>query len=553
MHVLTLVALFLLLMLHRLFSICRRHLFIEPYDDLPSPQAKPPSTTAAVVPANPPQQPQPQPPPIQRSGSGTIKRTASTGQVVDAAHLAPTTESNPTTPTPSNTNPRSPPKINTAALPPLQPSHNSGLFCSVECARLEEERSSTVLAPLLSSQLSFGAASTSPLHHSWTPSAEEPPSPFFLSANGSDSESGEYFLDGTASGSARGGESERERATRRGSRSTNCTTGSSSDSLASLWDGVDSGTGHPFHGLRRMTPLNGKPDMALLGGPGGLLAAGGGEPIPIRPISAQSLIPPPPITSPSPASYSRRASSSSYSRSSSHSHAHSASAHLNPSAYSMSPPPFEPGSAPSTASLYASYAQSFQRTPSVESRLAMYGGPKMTGASPRRGRPIFGGGEDDNSARRTSTTGLSASYTSSKRSTSVSSSNSSASYGGSKPEQKTTPTQPHHLHRPSLPATSLPSSRRPSTVVSTSPLEHSHSSQSLLTRPPPSKTRLAYAAETKAPASVGAGGASSSWNWSAMEKMYEVPRLAKTKGEGGGQEAVGGVGSGAKLFYWGAD
>jgi len=273
-------------------------------------------------------------------------------------------------------------------------------------------------------------------------------------------------------------------------------------------------------------------------------------PFTVRPISAQNLIPPPP-TSPQlfPMSSPRRSSASSFSstgmafRSSSHS-SHRASlhgptpSHLNPSSYSMSPPLFEPGSAPSTASLYASYAEGFNRTHSAESKLALYGG-RM--ASPRKGK--FYGLDDGHEpshlgARPTNMLG--------RRPSEAPSEDDSDSSSTRQPQQ-TTPTQ-SILHRPSSPT------RRASSALSTS-LAPSHrysssTSSSLSSqgarpiyppnsRPPPSKHRL-FSQKN------GASTPEPSQPWSSIEKMYEVPRFPSAGGVGGGGSSSLG---GSKLFY----
>ncbi|KAL7413456.1 hypothetical protein BDY24DRAFT_415056 [Mrakia frigida] len=511
----------------------------------------------------------PPPPAAPPSSSGPLERTSSAGHLETKTALLSSSGSNPTgveghsdssptTPTPSSSNPRaSPATITTTAPTPPSHHHSSGLFCSYACAQLEEERSSTALAPLLSSALSF----TSPLHTSWIPGGG-PPSPFSLS-NGSDSEGGEYF-DGVPGGSRAGREGAGERkgsstsivgevggGTRRGSRSTN-TTGSSSDSLQSLWDkdnaagaAIVPGANHPYHGLKRMTPLvQSKTELDAL------------PPFTVRPISAQNLIPPPP-SSPQlyPISSPRRSSASSFSstgmafRSSSHS-SHRASLHgpaphhLNPSSYSMSPPPFEPGSAPSTASLYASYAEGFNRTPSAESKLAMYGG-RM--ASPRRGK-FFGVDDGHEPSHLGVGGGARPTNMLARRSSEAPSEDDSDSSSTRQPTQ-TTPTQ-SILHRPSSPirraSSALSTSLAPSHRYSSSTSSLSHQGARPIhppnSRPPPSKTRLASQKSGPSPPEP-----STSWSWSSMEKMYEVPRVASAGGAvGGGSSSLGG----SKLFYW---
>lgn len=138
-----------------------------------------------------------------------------------------------------------------------------------------------------------------------------PSSPFFVSGSDSESGGGDYFVHqhgedeetphpslGRASGSSasigggsgsRGHQSNLSIASRashrRGSRSTS-TTVSSSDSLSSFFSSSNSNpASHNANCIRRMTPLQegAKPLPAL-------------SPTLVRPISAQSLVPPPPLT-----------------------------------------------------------------------------------------------------------------------------------------------------------------------------------------------------------------------------------------------------------------
>lgn len=494
------------------------------------------------------------------------------------------------------------------------------LYCSPECAAADRENNE--LAVHLSEVLHL----YSPLSNDgpWSPQHEMSlPSPFLVS--GSDSESGDYFhhrsdevdpLKQPLGFIAHGAGARRSSVRSATTATTNTTTGSSSDSLASLWD-------HPHHqaplsssnlghstssrGLRRMTPLHPMTTPPPL------------SPIASEPISARSLIPPP-ISSPMLPSLMQHASPSLPSfgslhsfgsssslanyRSSSQSRAQYVPSHPASAAQTRQPSfgsasyssssTFEPGSAPATASLYASYAASFQRTPSVEARLASFGSPRRMSttsiSSSLRSSRFHGSGEDLR-GRMSGTTSATRMRSRSRASSSEVVSEEEEGGGGgsgfsrSQPHQ-ITPTQSSLLsahERPPNPrrlsnvsTDSNSGASRPASVLSSD--RHSHEDQPLRVRrstpsgddsppstvdesaylcmPPPSSTIRSKPppAPSRKPHAVGSVErrtvSGEGWSWG-REKMYEIPRVTTDDGRGGVASEKSSFGAGGKLFYWG--
>ena len=487
-------------------------------------------------------------------------------------------------------------------------------------------------------------------HHHHGSAGGSLPSPFLVS--GSDSESGDYFhhhrrlqhleqhdpsadpLKQPLGFVAHGPGVRRYSARSATTTATTTTTGSSSDSLASLWDpsqpqastsasSSSAGMAHSASshgGLRRMTPLHAHatPPLVPL------------SPIASVPISALSLVAPP-ASSPLPPStmfhaspsmssfdhtsgggggggYSYSSSSSSLASYRSASHPRSAattggfprssvSAGLQPSLQDSSfssTATFEPGSAPAAASLYASYAASFQRTPSVEARLASFGSPRRTSTasisslrSSRLHYPVHGSSDSDEGGGRGRTASGSLSSSNGRlRSRSRASDAGFSEDGGAfgqhgPPHHQITPTGPSLIDRAARPQ----SYRRPSDAstdgddggrsAASSYAAESHLTQqhhqrqrsagqypnsrksvsppsdreylsmappqsTVRVRPPPAPSRKAgQGSSTTSAADAG-------WSWGAKEKMYEIPRVTAhldnlvREGAGGMDPTAGG-------------
>lgn len=524
------------------------------------------------------------------------------------------------------------------------------LYCSAECAAADSNNAD--LASHLSEALHLYSPTSleAPAWHGGSNStngrhlhgAGSLPSPFLVS--GSDSESGDYFhhhrrlqhLEHDPSvdpfkqplGFVAHGPGVRRYSARSATTTMTTTTGSSSDSLASLWDPsvqqqqqsqASTSMSHSASshgGLRRMTPLHAlaTPPLVPL------------SPIASVPISALSLVAPP-ASSPLPPStmlhaspsmtsfdhttgggYSYSSSSSSLASYRSPSHPRSAvaaiathtagglpcsnvSASRQPSIQGSSfssTATFEPGSAPAAASLYASYAASFQRTPSVEARLASFGSPRRTSTasisslrSSRLHYSVDGGVEHDDSRGRTSSGSLSSSgrlRSRSRANDAAFSEDGSADDGSgfgrglgqSGPHHQITPTQPslidrarpqsnrrpsngsndgdsvgdggrsaassyaaetqleqHQRHRAAYPHHHHRPASRSASGVTTSRKSTSPSSdrEYLSMAPPQSTVRVRPPPAPSRKHHTGPVSADAGWSWGAKEKMYEIPRV----------------------------
>lgn len=594
----------------------------------------------------------PPPPPAPPAGSGVMARSDSTSSS-SSDHAQATASSTaaplPTPPASFRANGAakasrsgSTASLSTSSSTSTIQRAGKTLYCSPECAAADQHN--TDLASHLSEAL-----------HLYSPASLEPPwtlpdglpSPFLVS--GSDSEAGDYFHrrrsdDGDPHKQPLAfiahGTGVRRYSSRSATTATTAT-GSSSDSLASLWDhpppaaaataagsgGGGSAMAHSAssHGLRRMTPLN-----PMTATPPLL------SPIASVPISAQSLVPPPPASSPlppssmggalhaspalsaydGPNSFSSSSSLANY-RSASHSRVHAApfhpgghhhpsasvapsrqpSAQGGPSSFSSSAT-FEPGSAPAAASLYASYAASFQRTPSVEARLASFGSPRRqstTSVSSLRTSRLYGGGSTDDAAAagRGRTPGGSFSSSSGRLRSRSRASDAALSeegddsggsgFGRSLGHHQITPTQSSLLThaRPANPRRQSDVSTDSNSALScassdsadrsratsggggrkgSSPTSHDHEYLTMpppqstgRVRPPPAPSRKLHQAAGPVDRTASGGSADAGWSWGNKEKMYEIPRVASTAGELG-RDGVPRPPNGSlgKLFYWGS-
>lgn len=415
------------------------------------------------------------------------------------------------------------------------------LYCSADCAKLDETRSRSALFSHLPEVLPHSPTSPS----FWEPDSVSP-------VYGSDSEPGDYFLYG-------------ERIhplDRRLSRGTT-TTASSSDSLQSLCDPhqmsrSNSSTSH--NAFRKLTPLNPYSGFPI-------------SPRKSLPISADLLLPPPQITSPSlssspsfPAYQSRSSSRSSYHRSSfsSVSPGPRSQAFYIPSSSPSSYSPyassgFEPGSAPATASLYAEYATSFQKSSTSLANRTIYGSPRRSSSSFDGFRGDGGSSDEDGSrdyVRGRKSDG--------RRRSNLDSSSVTSTSPSAKTSHQITPTQSFHLPLGRPAQVKRPTNSRRGSSHSSNDSTHSSgadSSHSGWDRPPPPSYEHPFPKRLSAvgpmlppsPHRVSSGlrrsiGEQQSKNcaWTASERMYEIPRAA-----GSGADSVkGSLGSG-RLFYWG--
>ncbi|CDZ98795.1 hypothetical protein [Phaffia rhodozyma] len=460
--------------------------------------------------------------------------------------VQPTASSTATVPTPASA-------VSPASL----------LYCSLECAKLDEMRSQSALETHLPEVLPL-----SPLSPFWD--HDSPP-------YGSDAESSDYLTYIPHSAPLE----------RRNSRGT-ATTVSSSESLQSLCDPQpmsrsNSSSSH-HNGFRKFTPIQPYSGFPI-------------SPRKSLPISADLLLAPPLITSSSLTSSPLPVPTYNY-RSSSHSNHHRASFssvspaprshHFNipssSSSYAHSSASFEPGSAPATASLYAEYATSFQKPSSVSSRTT-YVSPRRSSSTMSVYSVISGdhhtehySSEDDypNDRHRGRTNDPRGRTRPPMTDRSTSSSN---GYGVSQRSHRfqITPTQsslltcgqPADPFKPgstrnarrdsSASVASFTGSANSSGQYSSRSYSDHHTSPSpayfskravnkngSMAAPPIVQSGLSPRRPSSGLSTISAVAAETSCAWSSMEKMYEIPRCAGS----GTNPSKSSLGS-ARLFYWG--